>query len=353
MRQDASSGASGLEVPFIYVGSINNSRIDKRGRTRQVMDRSTAITQYLKDHINQTIAEGKMERLQDQVLIDLFDAATLDKHYYDKITASVGPVLSEINKSNASNLFSFQQSNCEIELMSAIKLKQVIYIGLDSLTNPNVAQAVGKALLSDLVSTAGKLYKESHANYRLNLHCDELSEIIQDSFVKILNKAGGAGFQVTAYAQTKQDLEVALGSRARAEVTEGNLNTLIMMRVKNEETANLLVKNLPQVGVIGHTQVSMVNDTPHGEEGIYFNTTNEDRVQTTNVPMIEVSDIMALPKGQALVLVNGGELYKVRIPLPLNDGLAPMDIKSVIYQINHGANVDEKYGNQQHQKNTK
>ncbi len=273
---------------------------------------------------------------------NLFDAATLDKHYYDKITASVGPVLSEINKSNASNLFSFQHSDCEIELMSAIKQKQVIYIGLDSLTNPNVAQAVGKALLSDLVSTAGKLYKESHANYRLNLHCDELSEIIQDSFVKILNKAGGAGFQITAYAQTKQDLEVALGSKARAEVTEGNLNTLIMMRVKNEETANLLVKNLPQVGVIGHTQVSMVNDTPHGEEGIYFNTTNEDRVQTTNAPMIEVSDIMTLPKGQAFILVNGGELYKVRIPLPLNDGLAPADIKSVIYQINHTASVDKK-----------
>ena len=218
--------------------------------------------------------------------------------------------------------------------MAAIKDKKVIYIGLDSLTNPNIAQAVGKAFLSDLVSTAGKIYKESNANYRLNLHCDELSEIIQDSFVKILNKAGGAGFQVTAYAQTKQDMEVALGSRAKAEVTEGNLNSLIMLRVKNEETANLLVKVLPQVDVVNHTQVSMVNDTPHGEDGVYFNTTNEDRVQTTAVPMIEINDIISLPKGQAFVLVNGGELYKIRIPLPLNDGLAPKDIKSVIRDIN-------------------
>jgi len=132
----------------------------------------------------------------------------------------------------------------------------------------------------------------------------------------------------------KQDLEVALGSRAKAEVTEGNLNTLIMLRVKNEDTANLLVKVLPQVGVIGHTQVSMVNDTPHGEDGIYFNTTNEDRVQTTAIPMIDVNDIISLPKGQAFVLVNGGELYKIRIPLPLNDGLAPKDIKSAIHTVN-------------------
>lgn len=202
--------------------------------------------------------------------------------------------------------------------MDVIKNKKVLYIGLDSLTNPNIAQAVGKAFLSDLVSTAGKIYKEPNARYTLNLHCDELSEIIQDSFVKILNKAGGAGFQVTAYAQTIQDMEVALGSRAKAEVSEGNFNTLIMLRIKNEETANLLVKVLPQVGVVGHTQVSMVNDTPHGDDGVYFNTTNEDRVQTSSVPMIGVDDIISLPKGQAFILINGGELFKIRIPLPNN-----------------------------------
>ncbi|KTC94875.1 type IV conjugative transfer system coupling protein TraD [Legionella feeleii] len=312
----------------------NDARVDKYGNPYPPMDRAKAVAQYFKQYISHTIAQGNVESLHDQVIIDLYDAARMDKTYYDKITASVGPVLSEINKSNASGIFSFHQARSEIELMASIKHKKVIYIGLDSLTNPNIAQAVGKAFLSDLVSTAGKIYKESHASYRLNLHCDELSEIIQDSFVKILNKAGGAGFQVTAYAQTKQDLEVALGSKAMAEVTEGNLNTLIILRPKNDETANLLIKLLPTVDVVSHTQVSMVSDTPHGEEGVFFNTTNEDRVQKNAIGMLEVSDITSLPKGQAFVLVNGGELYKVRIPLPLNDGLAPDDIKEVLCDIN-------------------
>ncbi|HCD9500949.1 TPA: type IV conjugative transfer system coupling protein TraD [Legionella pneumophila] len=312
----------------------HEERQSRKNKNTAPMDRTKAVIEYIKEHISKTITAGNVESLHDQNLIDLYDAAIMDKHYYDKITASVGPVLSEINKSNATGIFSFNQSPNEIELMTAIKQKKVIYIGLDSLTNPNIAQAVGKAFLSDLVSTAGKIYKESYANYRLNLHCDELSEIIQDSFVKILNKAGGAGFQVTAYAQTIQDMEVALGSKARAEVTEGNFNTLIMLRVKNEETANLLVKMLPQVGVVDHTQVSLVNDTPHGEDGVYFNTTNEDRVQTTVVPMIDVNDIISLPKGQAFILVNGGELYKARIPLSVNDGLAPKDIKNVLHTMN-------------------
>lgn len=295
----------------------HNSKIGKNNKTKQPMERHQAVIQYVKSHINKTIKQGNTESLHDQILIDLFDAAIMDKNYYDKITASVGPVLSEINKSNASKILSSKSNPEDIELMDIIKNKKILYIGLDSLTNPNIAQAVGKAFLSDLVSTAGKIYKEQDAHYTLNLHCDELSEIIQDSFVKILNKAGGAGFQVTAYAQTIQDMEVALGSRAKADVSEGNFNTLIMLRVKNEETANLLVKVLPQVGVVGHTQVSMVNDTPHGEDGVYFNTTNEDRVQTSSIPMIGVDDIISLPKGQAFVLVNGGEFYKVRMPLPV------------------------------------
>ena len=313
----------------------HEERNSRKTRNPSPMDRTKAVIEYLKEHIQKTITAGNVESLHDQILIDLYDAAIMDKHYYDKITASIGPVLSEINKSNASGIFSFTKSQNEIELMTAIKEKKVIYIGLDSLTNPNIAQAVGKAFLSDLVSTAGKIYKESNSNYCLNLHCDELSEIIQDSFVKILNKAGGAGFQVTAYAQTIQDMEVALGSKAKAEVTEGNFNTLIMLRVKNEETANLLVKVLPQVGIVDHTQVSMVNDTAHGEDGVYFNTTNEDRVQTSSIPMIDINDIISLPKGQAFVLVNGGELYKLRIPMSLLDEqLANYDIKQIINEIN-------------------
>lgn len=312
----------------------NDARVDKYGNPYPPMERAKAVAKYLKNYISDTIAQGNVETLHDQIIIDIYDATLMDKTYYDKITASVGPVLSEINKSNASGIFSFRNAVSEIELMEVIKKRQVVYIGLDSLTNTNIAQAVGKAFLSDLVSTAGKIYKESDANYRLSLHCDELSEIIQDSFVKILNKAGGAGFQVTAYAQTKQDLEVALGSKAMAEVTKGNLNTLIMLRVENEDTAKQLINVLPHVDVVSHTQVSMVSDTPHGEEGVYFNTTNEDRVQKTSVSMLDVNDIVSLPKGQAFVWVNGGELYKVRIPLPINDGLAPKDIKSVMREIN-------------------
>lgn len=310
-----------------------NARVDKNGNQLPPIPRYKAVHKYIQEFVNDFIASGKSKELQGDLLVEILEGADLDDQYYRKITASVGPVLSEINGSNACNIFSSEDSD-DIKLMDVIKNNKILYIGLDSLTNANVAQAVGKAFLSDLVSTAGKIYKAPSAKYNVNIHCDEISEFIQDSFVKVLNKARGAGFQVTAYGQTIQDLEVSLGSRAKAEMTQGNLNTLVLMRVVNKETASILTDMLPKVDIINHTQVSLVNDSPHGDDGEYFNTTNEDRVQMTSVPMLDPSDVLKLPKGQAFILVNGGELYKVRIPLPLNDGLCPNDINKAMQEIN-------------------
>ncbi|HAT8248902.1 TPA: hypothetical protein GDC94_16925, partial [Legionella pneumophila] len=52
-----------------------------------------------------------------------------------------------------------------------------------------------------------------------------------------------------------------------------------------------------------------------GTIGFIFNTTNEDQVQISSVPMIGVDDIVSLPKGQAFVLLHGNEIYKIRVPL--------------------------------------
>jgi len=46
-----------------------------------------------------------------------------------------------------------------------------------------------------------------------------------------VNKAGGAGFQVTAYTQTWSDIEARIGNAAKAGQIAGNFNTLIMLRV--------------------------------------------------------------------------------------------------------------------------
>ncbi len=151
----------------------------------------------------------------------------------------------------------------------------------------------------------------------------------------MLNKSRGAGFQITAACQTINDLGSAFASNHdKAKMLEGNFQSQIVMRVKNKETAMVLVDQLSEVQVITRMEGSSASDTPHGEEGIYFNTGNDMRLSLKPMPMLQSNDIISLPKGQAFVFTNGGELYKVRLPLPKNDSLAPEDFTALIETVN-------------------
>ncbi|MCB1858326.1 MAG: TraM recognition domain-containing protein, partial [Gammaproteobacteria bacterium] len=150
----------------------------------------------------------------------------------------------------------------------------------------------------------------------ISLHADEFKELIGDEFVPLLNKAGGAGFQVTAYTQTWSDVEARIGNRAKAGQVAGNFNTLLMLRVKELATAEMLTDQLPKVEVFTLMSVSGVDDSSDPTSGVDFKSRNEDRISVSEVPMLTPAELVALPKGQAFALLEGGQLWKLRMPLP-------------------------------------
>ncbi|MBK6744835.1 MAG: hypothetical protein IPG66_18520 [Hydrogenophilales bacterium] len=98
--------------------------------------------------------------------------------------------------------------------MGIINQSAVVYIGLDSLSDHEVAGAIGTAMFADLTSVAGQIYKFGvgagqlpPGRRKLALHADEFNELVGDAFIPMVNKAGGAGYQVTAYTQTWHDVE--------------------------------------------------------------------------------------------------------------------------------------------------
>jgi hypothetical protein len=88
---------------------------------------------------------------------------------------------------------------------SVIHLGGIVYVGLDALSDYEVAAAVGNSMFADLTSVAGSLYKFGAGRglpgevtpRRIAIHADEFNELIGDEFIPLLNKAGGAGFQAT------------------------------------------------------------------------------------------------------------------------------------------------------------
>lgn len=150
----------------------------------------------------------------------------------------------------------------------------------------------------------------------INLHADEFNELMGDEFIPLINKGGGAGIQVTAYTQTLSDIEARIGNRAKAGQVIGNFNTLQMLRVRETATAELLTQQLPKINVLTKTLVSGATDTSNPEANTDFTSSSQDRVSSNSVPLIEPAHIVSLPKGQMFSFQVGGQLWKVRMPLP-------------------------------------
>jgi conjugative coupling factor TraD (TOL family) len=278
--------------------------------------------------------------LYDPVLDGLVSAFKYDKTYFDKIVSSVGPLMEKLTTGNIAELISPDYRNESdtrpiFEWLEVIRRKGIVYVGLDALTDTTVASAVGNSMFADLVSVAGHIYKHGVPGDAqgsvptISLHADEFNELIGDEFVPLLNKAGGAGFQVTAYTQTWSDVEARIGNRAKAGQVAGNFNTLIMLRVKELATAEMLTDQLPRVEVFTLMSVSGVDDSSEPGSEVDFKSRNEDRISVSEVPMLTPAELITLPKGQAFALLGGGQLWKIRIPLPATDSDMPENLTQI------------------------
>ncbi len=307
-----------------------------------------ALVRYVKEH-----------QFYDRIADGLSSVFETDKSYFDKTVANLFPLMEKLISGPTADLLSpnYDDTNDHrpvIDWRRIIRRKGIVYVGLDALSDATVAAAVGNSMFADLVSVAGEIYKYgTEPNIpgsvktmpTVSLHADEFSELIGDEFIPLLNKAGGSGFQVTAYTQTWYDLVVRLGNSAKAGQATGNFNTLVMLRVKDLVTAEILTSQVDTCEINTVMEVTGVNDTADPTSSIDFTSRNEDRVSVTEVPLLQPATVMSLPKGQGFALVNGGHLYKFRIPLPdpSDDALMPETVQAVAEQMQRRYQTSEHW----------
>jgi conjugative coupling factor TraD (TOL family) len=287
---------------------------------------------------------ARRRRLYDPIAHALASTLAYEKSHFDKLAASLLPLMEKLTTGRTAALLSPAMNapgdwRPVFDWNAVINLGGIVYVGLDALSDYEVAAAVGNSMFADLTSVAGSLYKYGPSRgfpvpvkpRRIAIHADEFNELIGDEFIPLLNKAGGAGFQVTAYTQTWSDVEARIGSRPNAGQIAGNFNTLIMLRVKELATAELLTDQLQTVQVVSTVASSSVSDTNDPGEFTGFASRNEDRIAPETVPMLAPTDLVQLPKGQAFALLHGGQLHKIRMPLPGagDDPLMPAGPKEI------------------------
>ena len=73
---------------------------------------------------------------------------------------------------------------------------------------PHIARALGKTLLGDLAYTAYDAYKSLTPNQSpVGIYIDELSAVITNDFVELLNKCRGVGMELTFAFQSPADID--------------------------------------------------------------------------------------------------------------------------------------------------
>jgi len=96
----------------------------------------------------------------------------------------------------------------------------------------------------------------------------------------------------------------------------------------------MLLKQVPKVPILRVIPASSSADAPKAEQGIFYQSSNEDRFMHSEVSLIEQNDVLNLPKGQAFCLVEGGKLYKIRVPLPASENTKiPTSIEGLLLKV--------------------
>ncbi len=338
---DRSEQEDWREAVDAIVSSARSAPPSMRGRH----PRAVALYQYLHDiDAFEPVLDGLMSTLK------------YDRTYFDKIVSSLGPLLEKLTSGSVATLLSPHEDDDRpvLEWLEVVRRGGIVYVGLDALSDTTVAAAVGNSMFADLVSVAGHIYKhgldDQATTPTICLHADEFNELIGDEFVPLLNKAGGAGFQVTAYTQTWSDVEARLGDRAKAGQVVGNFNSMLMMRVKELATARMLTDQLPNVDILSLMSVSGVDDSSDPASGIDFKSRNEDRISVSEVPLLGVSDLVSLPKGQGFAMLSGGRLWKLRVPLieDIEDDALPENLRRVARDMARSYVTNEQWYRQQH-----
>ncbi|MDJ6543452.1 hypothetical protein LEC33_27980, partial [Salmonella enterica] len=86
-------------------------------------------------------------------------------------------------------------------------------------------------------------------------------------------------------------------------------------------------------------------DISNPEQGAHFTSNTQDRVSSVRMQLISTAELISLPKGQAFALLEGGKLWKIRMPLPsdADDVVMPPDMETMVTAMRQGYRTGESW----------
>lgn len=323
---------------------------EEKKELSKMQARNMAILKYVQlkqDELNDETSGIEIDYIgmSNRVDFDLYEITKNDETHRRKMISSVFPLLSKINNTKQSSMFSYYQSDllkknedgsyCRDEDGNYYKRKeynvkemldnpsrnQIVYIGISSLANKILSETMVRAFLQDLTNCAGVLNdngrqagKDGQGAF---IFIDEMAEVATESAIQLLNKARSTGIRVTWATQTISDIVVAFkGDEDKAkQILANSQGFKILFRLKDNDYTKLILESFDKVTVKGVVQESGVIDKNVKD----FRTTNGDKITPVETTLLTHEMLTSLPNGHAIFINAANEAYKVVFPRVVSD----------------------------------
>jgi conjugal transfer pilus assembly protein TraD len=316
LRRYLEGGAESLveRVLARYLGArVPGWEGEARGFLRQARDsagRAAGLVRYYREAVRprhpSTVIEG---------LANLFEH---ERVHFAKMIASLMPILNMLTAADLGPLLSpdvrDQRDPRRLTSMAeCIERGQVVYLGLDALSDSMVGGAIGSILVADLTAVAGDRYNYGVGLKAVNVFIDEAAEVVNDPFIQLLNKGRGAGLRLTVATQTFADFAARTGSEAKARQVLGNINNLLALRVLDAETQQYVTDSLPKTRLrsVLRTQGSSTNS----EHPLRYTGSVGERLGEEEGELFPPALLGQLPNFHYLAILAGGRVVKGRLPI--------------------------------------
>ena len=312
-----------------------------------------------KKHDSESIATAFIDYYQanpkhNADMDDLISMFTHNREHFGKMITSLLPILSMLTSGILGDMLSppdlveEQQRNTWRDTDELIGGNHVVYVGLDSLSDPMVGSAIGALFLSDLACVAGARYNFGGTEPRMddrsafvkawasipilgllapklkkrelntvNIFVDEAAEVVNTPFLQILNKGRGAGLKLFVATQTVSDFVARMGSADKATQLLGNLNNKICLRCIDSKTQKFFTDSLPKTTVMSIQRSQGLSTTAF--EPVPRGGSISERLSETEVALVSPELLGMLPNLEFFASISGGHVFKGRYPLILTD----------------------------------
>ncbi|SIR00469.1 conjugative transfer system coupling protein TraD [Aquipseudomonas alcaligenes] len=238
-----------------------------------------------------------------------------ERSHFSKMIAGLLPILVMLTAGEMGPLLSPSLDVADerrmADLNSVISAEQVLYLGLDSLSDPMVGSTIGSLALADLASTAGEIY-----NHRVpkpvNVFVDEAAEVLNDQMIQLLNKGRGAGINLYVATQTIADFKARMGDESKALQVLANANHIIALRVLDTDTQEFIGNKIPKTRF---NYVMRTQGNSSSEGGLVHGGNIGERLMQEEGEKFPIALLGELPDLEYLAVFAGGDLRKGRLPI--------------------------------------